>query len=39
MYFQYFTGESTIAPGVPCELLELVHFGKRMGESGVELIF
>jgi len=38
MYFQYFTGESSIAPGVPCEPSELVHFRKRIGESGVELI-
>ena len=38
IYFQYFTGETSFAPGVPCEPSELVHFRKRIGESGVELI-
>lgn len=37
-YFQYFTGESSFVPAVPCEASELVHFRKRIGESGVELI-
>jgi len=37
-YFQYFTGESSFASGVPCEASELVHFRKRIGESGIELI-
>jgi IS5 family transposase len=37
-YFQYFTGESSFVSGVPCEASELVHFRKRIGESGVELI-
>jgi len=37
-YFQYFTGENAFVPGVPCEPSELVHFRKRIGESGVELI-
>jgi len=38
IYFQYFTGETSFAPGVPCEPSELVHFRKRIGERGVELI-
>ncbi|MDD3724658.1 MAG: IS5/IS1182 family transposase, partial [Bacteroidales bacterium] len=37
-YYQYFCGESTFVPGVPCEASELVHFRKRIGESGIELI-
>jgi len=37
-YFQYFTGESSFAAGFPCEASELVHFRKRIGESGAELI-
>ncbi len=37
-YFQYFTGENSFVPTVPCEASELVHFRKRIGESGVELI-
>lgn len=38
IYFQYFTGESSFAAGFPCEASELVHFRKRIGESGAELI-
>jgi len=38
IYFQYFTGESSFASGFPCEASELVHFRKRIGESGAELI-
>jgi len=38
LYFQYFTGENSFVPGVPCEPSELVHFRKRIGESGIELI-
>ncbi len=38
MYFQYFTGESSFVPAFPCEASELVHFRKRIGERGVELI-
>jgi IS5 family transposase len=37
-YFQYFTGESSFVSGFPCEASELVHFRKRIGESGAELI-
>ena len=38
LYYQYFCGESSFVPGSPCEASELVHFRKRIGESGVELI-
>jgi len=38
LYFQYFTGENSFVPGSPCEPSELVHFRKRIGESGIELI-
>lgn len=37
-YYQYFCGESSFVPGQPCEASELVHFRKRIGESGIELI-
>ena len=38
VYYQYFSGETAYACGVPCEASELVHFRKRIGEEGVELI-
>lgn len=38
VYYQYFCGESVFVPGAPCEASELVHFRKRIGESGIELI-
>ena len=38
VYCQYFCGENTFVPGAPCESSQLVHFRKRTGESGVELI-
>lgn len=38
IYYQYFCGETSFVPGVPCEASELVHFRKRIGESGIELI-
>lgn len=38
-YFQYFCGEPAFVPGQPCDASELVHFRKRIGESGLELIF
>lgn len=38
VYYQYFSGEKSYACGVPCEASELVHFRKRIGEEGVELI-
>jgi len=37
-YYQYFCGETSFVPGVPCEASELVHFRNRIGESGIELI-
>lgn len=37
-YYQYFCGENVFVPGVPCEASELVHFRKRIGEAGIELI-
>jgi IS5 family transposase len=39
VYYQYFTGESFLSIKAPCEASELVHFRKRIGEKGVELIF
>lgn len=38
-YYQYFCGELNFMPKLPCEASELVHFRKRIGESGIELIF
>lgn len=38
IYYQYFCGEHSFVPGLPCEASELVHFRKRIGESGIELI-
>lgn len=38
-YYQYFSGEKCFAAKEPCEASELVHFRKRIGEKGVELIF
>src|SRR5690606_36008687 len=37
-YYQYFCGEKSFVPGVPCEASELVHFRKRIGKEGVALI-
>ena len=37
-YYQYFGGASSFVASVPCEASELVHFRKRIGEAGVELI-
>jgi IS5 family transposase len=37
-YFQYFTGETFFVSGYPCDPSELVHFRKRIGEKGIELI-
>ena len=39
IYYQYFSGEKSYACGLPCEASELVHFRKRIGEEGIELIF
>jgi len=37
-YYQYLSGEKVFAAGAPCEASELVHFRKRIGEQGMELI-
>lgn len=37
-YYQYFGGFSRFVAGPPCEASELVHFRKRIGEQGIELI-
>lgn len=37
-YYQYFGGASSFISSVPCEASELVHFRKRIGEEGIELI-
>ena len=38
-YYQYFCGMTMFTPSYPCNASELVHFRKRIGEQGVELIF
>jgi IS5 family transposase len=38
-YYQYFGGVSSFVAAPPCEASELVHFRKRIGEQGIELIF
>lgn len=38
LYYQYFCGQTQFKAAAPCEASELVHFRKRIGESGVELI-
>jgi len=37
-YYQYFCGNQDFTPVFPCASSELVHFRKRIGESGIELI-
>jgi len=37
-YYQYFCGGIYFTPSVPCNSTELVHFRKRIGEEGIELI-
>ena len=37
-YYQYFCGEASFVPNVPCNPTELVHFRHRIGEKGIELI-
>ena len=37
-YYQYFCGQVEFTPSYPCNASELVHFRKRIGESGMELI-
>ena len=38
-YFQYFCGESEFQWKAPCDPSDLVHFRKRIGTDGAELIF
>ena len=37
-YSQCFCGMQEFTPSYPCNSLELVHFRKRIGEKGIELI-
>lgn len=37
-YYQYFCGMLEFIPSYPCNASELVHFRKRIGEKGMELI-
>ncbi len=37
-YFQYFSGEQSFIPTIPCVPTELVEFRKRIGTEGAELI-
>ena len=37
-YYQYFCGNQDFTPEEPCASSELVHFRKRIGERGIELI-
>ena len=37
-YYQYFCGMFEFTPSFPCNASELVHFRKRIGEKGMELI-
>lgn len=37
-YYQYFCGMLEFTPSYPCNASELVHFRKRIRESGMELI-
>ena len=37
-YYQYFCGNQDFTPVSPCASSELVHFRKRIGERGIELI-
>jgi len=38
-YYQYFTGEIHFHWEMPCDPSDLVHFRKRVGEKGIEVIF
>jgi len=38
-YMQYFTGQAHFCHKFPCDPSDFVHFRKRIGEAGVELIF
>jgi IS5 family transposase len=37
-YYQYFSGEQSFVPHIPCVPTELVEFRKRIGAEGAELI-
>lgn len=37
-YYQYFCGMVEFTPSYPCNASELVHFRKRIGEGGMELL-
>lgn len=39
VYYQYFCGLEEFVSTPPCAASELVHFRKRIGEDGMELIF
>jgi IS5 family transposase len=39
MYFQAFTGQNSLSRDLPCHPSELVHFRKRIGAEGIEIIF
>ena len=39
VYYQYFCGLEMFDSTPPCAASELVHFRKRIGEKGIELIF
>ncbi len=38
LYYQYFCGQQEFSSCEPCDASELVHFRKRIGEPGAELI-
>ncbi len=38
-YMQYFCGEACFQYKFPCDPTDFVHFKKRIGEEGVEIIF
>ena len=37
-YYQYFCGQLEFTPQEPCDASDLVHFRKRIGEKGMEII-
>ena len=37
-YYQYFCGQLEFTPKEPCDASDLVHFRKRIGEKGMEII-
>ena len=39
LYYQYFCGCHEFVAWAPCDASEMVHFRKRIGEAGIELIF